>query len=120
MEKVPTPARLADDFIKSRHHVDLKSQRTWLRGVFACFLKVARNNSSFIIDDVWEQIDAAQHSGRLERTRIDTRIFGVIFRYLASEGIIEPSGYYTKSNRPGSRPVTVWTSGIYRRTRVAA
>jgi hypothetical protein len=119
MEKVPTPARLADDFIKSRDRIDLKAERTWLRGIFSCVLKVARSNSTFIIDDVWDQIEAAQRSGRLERTRIDNRIFGVIFRFLASEGVIDSSGYFVKSTRPGSRPVTVWTSGVYRR-RVAA
>jgi hypothetical protein len=120
MEKVPTPARLADDFIKSRDRIDLKAERAWLRGIFSCVLKVARRNSTFIIDDVWEQIEAAQRSGRLEKTRLDNRIFGVIFRYLASEGVIDSSGYFVKSTRPGSRPVTVWTSGIYRRTQVAA
>jgi len=57
MKTVPTPARMADDFIKSRDHVDLTSERAWLRGIFSCFLKVAKNRSSFIIDDVWEQIE---------------------------------------------------------------
>lgn len=120
MEAVPTPARMADDFIKSRQNVDLKSERAWLRDVFSCFLKVARNNSSFIIDDVWEEIESLRQRGRLAKTRQDPRILGVMFRYLTSEGIIDPSGYYAKSNRPGSRPVTVWNSAIYRRQKVAA
>jgi hypothetical protein len=120
MSSTLTPARMADDFIKSRQHVDLQSERAWLRGVFSCFLKVARKQSSFIIDDVWQQIDEMQQNGRLAHSRQDARILGVIFRYLASEGVIDSSGYFVKSNRPGSRPVTVWNSSLYRRQRVAA
>lgn len=118
--KTLTPARMADDFIKARHQIDLTKERAWLRGVFSCFLKVARSRSSFLIDDVWEQIEIMQRNGRLAKTRQDLRLFGVIVRYLAGEGIIESSGYYAKSNRPGSRPVTVWNSAIYRRQKVAA
>ena len=111
-----TPASLTKEFIDTRGSVDLTPEKSWLRSVFSAFLKVARNNPAFIVDDLWEEMDRLARRGKLESGRIDTRILGVMLRFLASVGVIEASGYYAKSARPGSRPVMVWTSLVYRST----
>lgn len=108
-----SPAQLTKHFIETRNHIDLRGEREWLRAVFSAFIKVAKNKHTFIIDDVWEQIESMEQRGKMPKTTTDRRILGVIFRYLASEEVIHSSGYYTKSNRPGSRPVSVWTSSIF-------
>lgn len=115
-----TPASLTKEFIDTRESVDMTPEKPWLRVVFSSFLKVARNNPAFIVDDVWEEMERLSRRGKLEFSRIDTRILGVILRFLASIGVVEASGYYARSTRPGSRPVMVWTSLIYQTTARAA
>jgi hypothetical protein len=120
VQSTPTPARMARDFIRSRQHIKIESEREWLKAVFGSLLKVARSNSSFIIDDVWTEIERLESNGKMPKTRLDPRIIGVMLQFATTEGVIEPSGYYTKSDRPGSRPVTVWNSGVYTPRKVAA
>jgi hypothetical protein len=120
VEKIPTPAKLAQEFIRSRKNIDVRSEKPWIQSVFACILKVSRKNSTFLIDDVWQEIDAMSSRGSLPKTRLDPRILGVMLRFATAEGVIEPSGYYAKSDRPGSRPVTVWSSCIFGMSKAAA
>lgn len=115
-----TAASLTKEFINSRDYIDVTGEQQWLRSVFSCVLKVAKSNSSFVIDDIWDEMEALAERGRLGKTRLDRRILGVMLRFLSSMAVIESSGYFVKSTRPGSRPVTVWTSLVYQPRRVAA
>lgn len=119
-QTVSTPRKMTQEFIRTRHHVKVESERDWIRSFFSCLQKVAKSKPSFIIDDVWSEIDLLQSRGRLPKTKLDQRIIGVMLRFAVAEGVISSSGYYAKSDRPGSRPVMVWNSALYSPRRAAA
>lgn len=97
----------------SRKHT--AAEQAWIKTVFGCILKVARAQSEFTVDAIWEQIEKVQSKGKMPRSHIDHRILGPMIRHMVAEGLVGSTGYYTKSMRPagGSRPITVWESFIY-------
>lgn len=104
-------------------HRDLgANEAVWIRTVFSAILKVARNNREFTVDEVWAEIDKMTAAKKMPKARIDHRILGPMIRHMVSQGLLGSSGYYAKSTRPGggSRPVTIWTSYLYTRTKAKA
>lgn len=114
------PTKVTLSFIQN--HSRPMTERKWLKETFSIMLRVARRNKQFTMDDIWSELDKAYGKGTLPEVGIDHRILGPMLRHLVKEGLIDSSGFYTKSTRPGggSRPITVWTSHLYQRTRVAA
>lgn len=90
------------------------TERDWIRSVFGAVLRVARRNSEFTVDEIWNEIDRMASRGKLPKSRIDHRVLGPMLRHMAAEGMLGSSGYYTKSTRMGggSRPVTIWDSYV--------
>lgn len=113
-------SKITNGFIA--HHSRSSHERKWLKSAFTLILRVARKNSEFTMDDIWAELDKAYENGSLPDVGIDHRVLGPMLRHLVREDLIESSGYYVKSERPGggSRPITVWTSLVYHRNRVAA
>lgn len=111
--------KITHNFIQ--RHNRPRNQREWIKGVFGIMLKVARRNSTFSMDDIWMELDKAYAKG-MKNPDIDHRILGPMLRHMVAEDLIASSNYYVKSTRPGggSRPITVWYSNIYKRSRVAA
>lgn len=111
--------KIAQNFM--HRHNRPRAQREWIRQVFGIMMKVARRNRTFTMDDIWIELDKAYGKG-LKDPGIDHRILGPMLRHLVAEDLIASSDYYVKSTRPGggSRPITVWESNIYARTRAAA
>lgn len=114
------PAKITHAFIQ--HNPRPQWQREWIKGVFGIMLRVARKNKQFTMDDIWAELDKSYTKGDLQDISIDHRILGPMLRHLVREGLIDASGYYVKSTRVGggSRPITVWTSHLYSKVRVAA
>lgn len=114
------PARITATFIQ--HASRPSNERTWLKTTFSLMLKVARRNKQFTMDDIWAEIDKAYATGALPGIDIDHRILGPMLQHLVRENVIASSGYFTRSIRSGggSRPVTVWTSFIYKKSLAAA
>ena len=114
------PSKVTASFIQ--HHSRPSSERRWLREAFSAMIRVARRNREFTMDDIWTELAKAYDRGSLPNAGIDHRILGPMLRHLVREQMIESSGYYVKSERPGggSRPITIWTSLVYSRTAVAA
>jgi len=97
-----------------------EEETAWLRAVFGAMLKVARRTREFTIDDIWTEIDALTAKGTLPKAHVDHRVLGPMMKHMAADGLIEASRYYARSARPGSRPVSVWTSHIRTMSKVAA
>lgn len=112
--------KITQSFIQ--HHSRPQWQREWIKGIFSIMIRVAKKNKQFSMDDIWTEIDKAYAKNELQDIDIDTRILGPMLRHMVREGLIDSSGYYVKSTRlgGGSRPVTVWTSFLYQKVRVAA
>lgn len=112
-------SKIAHNFVQ--HHNRPRNQRDWIKQVFGLMMKVARRNRTFSMDDIWVELDKAYSKG-MKDPGIDHRILGPMLRHLVAEGLISSSGYYVKSTRSGggSRPITVWNSYLYQRSRVAA
>lgn len=105
------------------HHPDRPTrERAWLKQAFSIMLRVARRNREFTMDDIWVELDKAYAKGTLPKVDVDHRILGPMLRHMVKEDLIDASGYYVKSRRPGggSRPITIWTSYLYQGTRAAA
>ena len=116
-----TPTQLVTSFKKHRGVNSFGEEETaWLRAVFGAMLKVARRTREFTIDDIWTEIDALTAKGNLPKARIDHRVLGPMMKHMAVDGLIEASRFYARSTRPGSRPVSVWTSHIRTMSKVAA
>lgn len=113
-------ARLTKYFLAAHSQPDRNEE--WIKGVFGVMLRVARRNSQFSMDTIWEQLDRAYENGSLYDDGVDHRILGPMLRHMAREGLISATGYYVKSARTGggSRPVTVWKSHVYSKVSVAA
>lgn len=103
-------------------HSRPSTERRWLKEAFSIMLRVARRNKQFTMDDIWAELDKAYARGTLPEIGMDHRILGPMLRHMVKEDLIESSGYYVKSIRTGggSRPITIWTSHMHSRDRVAA
>lgn len=114
------PSKVAISFIQS--HSRPSTERTWLKEAFSLMLRVARRNREFTMDDIWAELDKAYEKGSLPEVGIDHRVLGPMLRHMVREGLIESSGYYVKSQRPGggSRPITIWSSLVYTKSTIAA
>lgn len=114
------PSKIALSF--TRKHSRPTTEREWLKESFSVILRVARSYREFTMDDIWVGLDKAYAKGTLPRITIDHRILGPMLQHMVKEELIQASGYYVKSTRPGggSRPVTIWSSKIFRKTDVAA
>ena len=114
------PSKVTASFIQ--HHSRPSTERRWLREAFSLMIRVARRNREFTMDDIWTELDKAYDRGSLPHIDIDHRILGPMLRHMVREGLIESSGYYVKSERPGggSRPITIWTSLVYTKSAIAA
>lgn len=114
------PSKVAISFIQI--HSRPSTERAWLKESFSLMLRVARRNRAFTMDDIWTELDKAYERGSLPDIGMDHRVLGPMLRHLVREGLIESSGYYVKSERPGggSRPITIWTSLVYTKTSIAA
>lgn len=117
-----TPTQLTKSFMGRRNTNWHTHERDWMKATFTILLKVARTHSEFTVDDIWAEIDKMTAAKKMPKSSIDHRILGPMIRHMVSEGLLGSSGYYTKSTRSGggSRPVTIWESYMYTRTKVAA
>lgn len=107
-----TPGKLTRQFVTVRDQHYTAADQAWIKAVFGCILKVAKSNSTFTVDLIWEQIELVKAKGNLPKAKVDHRILGPMIRHMMSEGLVGSTGYYAKSTRPGggSRPVTIWES----------
>lgn len=114
------PSKVAISFMQN--HSRPNSERAWLKESFAIMLRVARRHREFSMDDIWQELDKAYDRKSLPDIGMDHRILGPMLRHLVREGLIDSSGYYVRSHRPGggSRPITIWTSLIYTKSAIAA
>lgn len=114
-------SQLSRSFLLRQQHWN-NDEREWVRAVYGAILIVCRRNREFTVDDIWEQIDILASKDKLPKSRIDHRILGPMLRHMVVEGMLGSTGYYTKSTRSGggSRPVTIWESYSYNRTKAAA
>lgn len=114
------PSKVTVAFIHA--HSRPATERKWLKEAFSVILRVARRNREFTMDDIWQGLDQAYNKGTLPEIDIDHRILGPMLRHLVKEQLIDSSGYFVKSTRPGggSRPITIWTSLIYQKSSIAA
>lgn len=114
------PSKVALNFIQI--HSRPSTERKWLKEAFSLMMRVSRRNREFTMDDIWSELDKAYERGSLPNIGIDHRILGPMLRHMVREGLIESSGYYVKSERPGggSRPITIWTSLVYQKSAIAA
>lgn len=112
--------KVTNGFISA--HARPATERKWLRTTFTLILRVAKRSPEFSMDDIWQELDKAYDRGSLPDIDMDHRVLGPMLLHLVREGLISSSGYYVKSARPGggSRPITIWTSNVYTRGRVAA
>lgn len=118
-----TPAKLARSFVNRNNRSSWSdSEKEWLQTVFGAILKVCRANREFTVDAIWEQISILASKGQLKINATDHRVLGPMLRHMVGEGILGSTGYYTKSTRRGggSRPVTIWESYIYTKSKAKA
>jgi hypothetical protein len=107
-----TTAQLTKSFIRGHSKSWSVKEENWLRQVFSAILKVSKKNREFIIDDVWEEISRREVKGTIDSLGVDTRVLGPMLRFMVSEGHLDPTGYYIRSSRQGSRPVMIWRSHL--------
>jgi len=107
-----TPAQLSNAFIRGHSKTWSVKEERWLRQVFSAIIKVSKKNREFIIDDVWEEISKREAKGAIDSLGVDTRVLGPMLRFMVSEGHLDPTGYYIRSSRQGSRPVMIWRSHL--------
>jgi hypothetical protein len=78
----------------------------WTARALNVVKRIARRNSTFTTDDVWEKLG--------EDRPAEPRALGSVMRTAVSSNICRSSGGYRQSRRPEShkRPVLVWRSAI--------